>query len=167
MSVQTNGGIVGDSVLADNMSIQQLPDLACLLTNFATTDWNRYTQQRNIQHDAGVIDEAWVGVSNVTIALGVWIDNGDGSYSLVGDGTAQPLGIYNGSAVPLLIKVLVEILTGGTLRVDDGAAFTEIFIGNNTVIETPVSATINIVRLSGSITTTIKNISVRHLLEVA
>lgn len=45
----------------DNVGTQQLPDLACLLTNFATTDWNRYTQQRNIAHDAGVIGEAWVG----------------------------------------------------------------------------------------------------------
>jgi len=33
----------------------------CTLINFATTDWNRYTQQRNIVHDAGVIGEAWVG----------------------------------------------------------------------------------------------------------
>jgi len=36
------------------------------LINFATTDWNRYTQQRNIAHDAGVIGEAWVG-DNVVV----------------------------------------------------------------------------------------------------
>ena len=35
------------------------------LTNFATTDWNRYTQQRNILHDAGVIAEGWLGDSLV------------------------------------------------------------------------------------------------------
>jgi len=35
--------------------------LKATLINFAITDWFRYTQQRNIAHDAGVIGEAWVG----------------------------------------------------------------------------------------------------------
>jgi len=61
-----NTTTLGHTVNFDNVSTRQLPDSACLLTNFATTDWNRYTQQRNITHDAGIIGEAWVGDNLIT-----------------------------------------------------------------------------------------------------
>ena len=55
------GAGIGTHSDYDNISVRQLPDLTCLLTNFSTTDWFRYTLQRNITHDAGVISEAWIG----------------------------------------------------------------------------------------------------------
>ena len=47
--------------------------LKVTLTNFATTDWNRYTLQRNITHDSGVITEAWIG-ENVVVNGGFGAD---------------------------------------------------------------------------------------------
>lgn len=41
--------------------VNQLPNYTCLLTNFTSANWSRYTLQRNVVHDAGSVVEAWVG----------------------------------------------------------------------------------------------------------
>ena len=164
-----SSGFVGT---ISKLSYKKLPDLTCLLTNFATTDWNRYTQQRNIAHDAGVIGEAWVGDNEVpdgitangrTIIAGTTITwqpstgypfirfANDIKYLVEGDVVTLPSGQLEwntGSTTSLLTNSL------GLFKaiVDHGVSAADIYATPNGSGEPDIIA---------------DNISVRKLLEVA
>jgi len=169
----------------DNVSTKQLPDLACLLTNFATTDWNRYTQQRNIAHDAGIIGEAWVGdnvvvngtfdtdlsgwsVANPSAQTVEWVD---GELHVDGDG----ISVYGASQSaliadnPMLIKVDYRHISGQQRIQHGGTTFTTVTTTKTyTIVNTPSSAFFGLYRqaaIAGE--GYFDNASAKHLLEVA
>jgi len=94
--------------------------------------------------------------------VGAWVNNGDGSYTLTGDGSFQP--ILCGTSVPanslVYYQVTVDALSGGSLKVFSGntasnltttGTFTGQFIA-------PVGTQIGFARISGSVNATISNV---------
>jgi len=179
----------------DNYTIRQLPDLACLLTNFATTDWNRYTQQRNIAHDAGVIGEAWVGADLVVngrfdVDTTGWTIYGASAISVVsGQINVDANGGANNGAYQSFSSVIGSTYLIGSYA-DGNIGAAKILIGtgigngsisNNTGAGAGLTNTSTTIPAATTTTTFISlqtgggasdlaiydNISVQHLLEVA
>lgn len=95
--------------------------------------------------------------------VGAWADNGDGSYTLTGDGSFQPiLCSVNIPANSLVYyQVTIESLSGGILKVFSGntasnltttGTFTGQFVA-------PVSNQIGFARVVGSVNATISNVT--------
>lgn len=162
------------------LSYKKLPDNTCLLNNFALTDWNRYTQQRNILHDAGVIALGWVsdnlvingGFDTDTVwAKGIGWSIGSGVATGVA-GTASVLrqnaGTVNDDKYLSKIKVsgyvagTVFSYVGGQIgaALTSDGEYTEIIADGGTSSQTGAWKDLN---FNGNI----DNVSVQHLLEVA
>ena len=94
--------------------------------------------------------------------VGAWTDNGDGSYTLAGDGSFQP--ILCSTSVPenslVYYQVTVDALSGGSLKVFSGnTAFILTTTGTFTgQFIAPVSTQIGFARLIGSVNATISNV---------
>jgi hypothetical protein len=94
--------------------------------------------------------------------VGAWADNGDGSYTLTGDGSFQP--ILCGMNVPanslVYYQVTVEALSGGILKVFSGNTASDLtttgtFTGQ---FVAPISNQIGFARVVGSVNATISNV---------
>jgi len=155
------------------------------LFNFATTDWNRYTLQQNILHDAGVIGEAWVGdnlvvngrfdadlsdwaVDNPSAQTVEWVD---GELHISGDG----ISLYGAvqsillAAQPMLIKLDYRLITGQQRIQHGGASFTTLSETKQySTLVTPSSAYFALYRQAGIAGEGyFDNVKAQHLLEVA
>jgi len=107
-----------------------------------------------------------LGADITSITLGAWTDNLDGSYSLVGDGSFQPLTILSTTVGKWYeVKVDVDSLSGGTLKLqaDGGASISSLTTGANTVVFKATTATVSIGRDAGTITVTISGITSKLL----
>jgi len=155
-----------------------------ILINFTTIDWNRYTQQRNIAHDAGVIGEAWVG-DNVVVNGRF---NTDTDWTKLFTATISG-GFANFFATNDIIETNLSIINSGDIYISEfdlsgtgiGTGIAMFF--NN--FAQNVTGTVNIIRrytIKVAATTSgnvrfqaqagvtdmqVDNVSVRHLLEVA
>ena len=142
------------------------------LVNFATTDWNRYTQQRNILHDAGVITEAWIGDTEVP-------DGITASGRTIIDGTTitwQPSTGYDyirfTSGLVYLVSGNVTSIPSGNLLWNTGSGTTLMTnsLGAFTHLADIGLAAADIIGSpngSGEPDIVAENVSVRKLLEVA
>ncbi len=94
--------------------------------------------------------------------VGAWVNNGDGSFTLTGDGSFQP--ILCSTSVPanslVYYQVTVDALSGGSLKVFSGnTAFILTTTGTFTgQFIAPVSTQIGFARLIGSVNATISNV---------
>jgi len=157
------------------------------LINFATTDWNRYTQQRNIVHDAGVIGEAWGG-DNVVVngTFDADTDWGKGAgWSIAdgkatSDGTTSNLTTTSGFNPALIVGIrilgTVKLLdrTAGNIAVSvNGTGGSDSGILTSNGVHTfigfgPTTITSNFLITSGTgYIGSIDNITIKPLLEVA
>lgn len=187
MGVVTNNGKIqlatGNFVgTISKLSYKKLPDLNCSLTNFATTDWNRYTQQRNIAHDAGVIGEAWVGDNVVVngrfnIDLSGWSssinwiwESGKWARHQTGATNSMVLGVPIVIGNPYLIGNDVGDVANGivTMRAGSGGSGTAHSVaGTYKELLTCSGNTEFLMTPSSDFDGYVDNVSVQHLLEVA
>jgi len=152
------------------------------LINFATTDWNRYTQQRNIAHDAGIISEAWVGDNVVvnggfdtdtdwTKGTGWSISSGKATHAAgVSSDLNQDLSAFFVENDITLIKYAhIDYTAGATESIAAGAppSVTNTGIGVFTRVATVGAFSAYGVRCSSTFDGSVDNISIKHLLEVA
>ena len=182
----TDAGTIVDDFVFDSGSTADQPSRGggnnVSLTNFATTDWNRYTSQRNISHDAGTIAEAWVG-DNLVVNGGFNADTDwvKGAGWSIGSGVAthatpnanksikQTINLLSGVSllgfdIPRFVSGSLVPYLGGTF--DSGA--TAIGIYNRVIAHGVTPSTIELFSSAGSdFDGDLDNVSVRKLLEVA
>jgi len=163
--------------------LEELPDSACLLNNFATSDWSRYTLQRNITHDAGTVALGWLGDDDVTNGefssdvswtkdVGATISGGKAALTTV----AQNAGLYQTSTNTIkpgdyLTKGAVSGYSTGSLKLVVGGAKSSALSADGAVTEiiTSSAATQLIEIEAQDITATTANVDdflARHLIEV-
>lgn len=186
-------GVVRDFVLDSGSTTEQYAKGSSTdkitLINFATSDWGRYTQQRNIAYDTGVIALGWVGENLVTngtfdadsdwakgdgwsISAGVAANDGSGaSFSSL----AQSIDTTEGSTY-LNSFDLVSVFGHTTLAILNQLVTTAgVWYGTNhstgrkiTVeVATALPTNKRIATNSNSTGGSVDNLSVQHLLEVA
>jgi hypothetical protein len=156
----------------------------CVLTNFTSANWSRYTLQRNIAHDAGVVASGWVGADLVINggfdadsdwtkgdgwSIGSGVASVDGSQAAAsaifqsGDIDAGSLYLCKGDV--LNDSMSYRITLGG------GTAQPSPFINTSTsysVVATAGSSNTNMNHFVGSAGVgSIDNVSVQHLLEIS
>ena len=153
--------------------------LKVTLTNFATTDWTRYTQQKNILHDTGVIGEAWIGDSVIVNgrfdADSDWTKGAD--WTIAGGVATHSVGATNSLYQSALIIGLSYLLTIDITRMD--AAFLRSYIGLGTFSANYTTAGIKkffgiaatdtnvYIFADAACDADIDNVSASHILEVA
>ena len=149
------------------------------LVNFATTDWFRYTLQRNITHDAGVISEAWVG-DNLVVNGGFDADTDwiKGTGWTIGSGVASKAVSAGGSITQdILTDGVPYLLIWDVPRIDAGYTIGYIGLGTFSAALTTTGtkrffgkcATDTKVYIFGNLATDVDvdNVSAQHILEVA
>ena len=156
--------------------------LKATLINFATTDWSRYTQQRNITHDAGVIGEAWIG-DNIVVN-GTFDADLSGWTVTLGGQTVEWLAgqlhiVTDGSSCGVQQEVLVSghkyftkidyVATSARLKAQHGSTFYNLDTTKTYKTITQADGEIFYIFRSPAVPAEgyIDNISVQHLLEVA
>ena len=101
--------------------------------------------------------------------LGVWIDDGGGAYSLVGNGTNQPISIPSVIGENYLVNFTVDALSGGNLVIYCGATeISALATGTYSVVFEALDTTLAFVRQgTGTINTTISNVSIQSVQNAA
>jgi len=188
LNLFVQGGVPGDYTEWDNVTVRQLPDNNCILTNFATTDWNLYTRYKNLVHDGGEIAEAWVG-DNIVVNGGFGTDTawvkGDGWTIENGiasqDGTGGDYTVLRQAELPIvdgqiyLTKFnITDIFGHATLAINDqlvrsgGWYGTDQGVGLITLVQTALNS--STLKRFGTLGTgaggSLDDVSTQHLLEV-
>jgi len=151
------------------------------LINFATTDWNRYTQQRNIAHDAGVIGEAWVGdniIVNGTfdtdlsdwiiIEAGQTVEWVDGELHIITDGTGAGVQQNTLTTDDIFLVNLNYRAISNTLKVQIGSTgFTLNTTKKYSIVHKAEAVSLVLYRNAGAGEGYFDNVSAQKILEVA
>ena len=151
--------------------------LKVTLTNFTAANWSRYTLQRNITHDAGVIAEGWLG-DNVVVS-GRFDDGSawtvDANWSIAEGIATHSVGATSSIYQNILTLGLPYLLKFDIPRMD--AAFLRGYIGLGNFTQytttgtkkffgTALTDTSIYIYADTACDADVDNVSVQHLLEV-